>query len=111
MIEIIIRSYLEKVLSVPAFMEFPEDPPDRFVVLKKGDTTRDNWLETTMVIVESYDESLLKAAKLNQQVKAAMDMLPTMPEISAARLGADYPAPDTKNKKYRYQAVYNITHY
>lgn len=111
MIEIIIRSYLEKVLSVPAFMEFPEDPPDRFVVLKKGDTTRDNWLETTMVIVESYDESLLKAAKLNQQVKAAMDMLPTTPEISAAKLGADYPALDTKNKKYRYQAVYNITHY
>ena len=111
MIENSILNYLEGALMIPVWTEYPENPPIRFVVLKFGNTTRENLLETTMVIVESYDESLLKAAKLNQQVKTAMDMLPTAPEISAAKLGADYPALDTKNKKYRYQAVYNITHY
>lgn len=111
MIETILLNYLEDTLRVPVWAEFPQNPPERFVILRFGDTTRENMLETTMVIAESYDSSLLKTAQLNQRVKAAMDALPELPEISAARLGADYPAPDTKNKRYRYQAVYNITHY
>lgn len=111
MIETTVRDYLEQMLSVPVFMEFPEDPPDRFVVLKKGDTSRENWLETTMFIPESYEMSMLKAAKLNGLVKAAMDRLTDLQEVSASRLGIDYPAFDEKNKRYRYQAVYNVTHY
>lgn len=111
MIETVLLDYLENALKLPVSPEYPEDPPERFVVLRFGNTTRENLLETTMVIAESYEGSLLKAAQLNQQVKAAMDALPELPEISAARLASDYPAPDTKNKRYRYQAVYNITHY
>lgn len=111
MIEIILLDYLEGALKIPVTPEYPEDPPERFVVLRFGDTTRENLLETTVVIAESHEGSLLKAAQLNRQVKAAMDALTELPEISAARLASDYPAPDTKNKRYRYQAVYNITHY
>lgn len=111
MIEITVRDYLEQMLLVPVYMEFPENPPGRFVVLKKGDTRRENWVETTMFIPESYEMSMLEAAKLNSLVKSAMDHLPELPEISAARLAADYPAFDEKNKRYRYQAVYNVTHY
>ena len=111
MIETILLDYLEDTLKVAVWAEFPQNPPEQFVIVRFGDTTRENLLETTTVIVESYEGSLLKAAQLNQQVKAAMDVLPELPEISAARLAADYPAPDTKNKRYRYQAVYNITHY
>lgn len=111
MIEIIVRDYLEQMLSTPVFMEFPENPPNRFVVLKKGDTNRKNWLETTMFIPESYETSMFSAAKLNDLVKAAMDRLTDLPEVSASRLGTDYPAFDEKNKRHRYQAVYNVTHY
>ena len=111
MIENVLLDYLEKNLDIPVWAEFPHKPPERFVILRFGDTTRENMLETTMVIAESYDSSLLKTAQLNQRVKAAMDALPELPDVSAARLGADYPATDTKNKRYRYQAVYNITHY
>lgn len=111
MIEIIIRCYLEQVLSVPVFMEFPEDPPDRFVVLKKGDTTRENWLETAVFIPESYGTSMMDAAKLNLLVKDTMDSLADLDDISASDLAADYPAFDEKNKRYRYQAVYNVTYY
>ncbi|MFR2043720.1 MAG: hypothetical protein ACLS4A_12830 [Oscillospiraceae bacterium] len=64
-----------------------------------------------MVIAESYEGSLLKAAQLNRQVKAAMDALTELPEISAARLASDLPGAGYQNKRYRYQAVYNITHY
>lgn len=111
MIEVAVRDYLEQMLSVPVFMEFPEDPPDRFVILKKGDTTRDNWLETAVFIPESYETSMIGAAKLNQLVKDAMDSLTDLDNVSAADLAADYPAFDEKNKRYRYQAVYNVTYY
>lgn len=111
MIEIIIRDYLEKTLAVPVFMEFPAKAPERFVVLKKGDTTRENRLETAVFIPESYERSMLEAAKLNRQVKAAMDELTDLDEVSASDLTADYPAFDEKNKRYRYQAVYNVTYY
>lgn len=111
MIETILLDYLEDTLKVAVWAEFPQNPPEQFVIVRFGDTTRENLLETTTVIVESYEGSLLKAAQLNQRVKAAMDALPELPEISAARLAADYPATDTKNKRYRYQAVYTITHY
>lgn len=111
MIEIIIRDYLSSALAVPVYMEFPEDAPERFVVLKKGDTTRENRLETAVFIPESYESSMLEAAKLNQQVKAAMDELTELDEVSASDLAADYPAFDEKNKRHRYQAVYNVTYY
>lgn len=111
MIEVTIRNHLEQMLFVPVFMEFPEDPPDRFVVLKRGDTTRENWLETATFIPESYETSMMCAAKLNQRVKDAMDALTNLDSISASDLAADYPAFDEKNKRYRYQAVYNVTYY
>lgn len=111
MIEIIIRDYLASALAVPVYMEFPEDAPERFVVLKKGDTTRENRLDTAVFIPESYGSSMLEAAKLNRQVKEAMDELTELDEVSASDLAADYPAFDEKNKRYRYQAVYNVTYY
>lgn len=111
MIETIILDRLKESVKVPVWAEFPKNPTERFVCVRFGDTTRENLLETTMVIAESYEGSLLKAAQLNQLVKTAMDELPELPEISSARLVADYPATDTKNKRYRYQAVYTITHY
>lgn len=111
MIEVTVRDYLESMLSIPIFMEFPENPPDRFVILKKGDTTRDNWLETAVFIPESYGTSMMGAAELNHLVKNAMDSLTDLDNVSAADLAADYPAFDEKNKRYRYQAVYNVTYY
>lgn len=111
MIEIIIRDYLAEALSAPVFMEFPTNAPARFVILKKGDTTRENRIETAVFIPESYESSMLEAAKLNQLVKEAMDELTDLDEISASYLVADYPAFDEKNKRYRYQAVYNVTYY
>lgn len=38
MIEIILLDYLEGALKIPVTPEYPEDPPERFVVLRFGDT-------------------------------------------------------------------------
>lgn len=111
MIELIILDYLSRKLPVSAVMEFPENPSESFVLLRKAGTRRENRLDTSTFVAESYAPSLLQAAQLNQAVRAAMDALPELPQISASHLVTDYPIPDTKNKRYRYQAVYNITHY
>ena len=82
MIEKIILDHLAEKLAVPIFME-----------------------------VQSYAGSLLEAAQLNDQVKQAMDSLPELADIGAARLNSDYNFTDTASKRYRYQAVYDVTHY
>lgn len=111
MIEITILDYMSNNLPVPVYMEFPSDPDNRFVVLRKGNSERENLVDTSTFVVDSYAESLLEAAKLNEQVKAALDSLIELDTISGSKRGGDYPFYDTKNKRYRYQAVQNITHY
>lgn len=111
MIEFSVKEHLEDRLDAPVFFEFPEETPDAFLVLKKEGTPRENLLDFAMIIVDSYGPSLLEAARINETVKAALDDLVLLPQISASRRGGDYPAFDTKNKRYRYQAVQNITYY
>lgn len=111
MIEITVLDYMSNNLPVPVYMEFPSDPDNRFVVLRKGGSERENLVDTSTFVADSYAESLLEAAKLNEQVKAALDSLIELDTISGSKRGGDYPFYDTQNKRYRYQAVQNITHY
>lgn len=111
MIEITVRDFLADNLQVPVFMEFPANPVSRFVILRKADSGRENRLDFAMFVADSYAESLLEAARLNARVKAAMDGLTDLDIVSALEPAGDYPAFDEKNKRYRYQAVYNITYY
>lgn len=111
MIELTVKEFLESRLTVPLFMEYPEDPPDSFVVLRKGDSGRENHLDSAMLVADSYGPSLLEAARLNELVKAILDNLVLLDCVSSSRRGGDYPAYDTNNKKHRYQAVQNISHY
>lgn len=111
MIEITIRDYVAGALKVPVHMEIPANPSTQFVVLKRSGEGRENLVEGALLIADSYAESLLEAAKLNEQVKSALDDLDTLDEISSVQLSTDYPVIDTGNKRYRYQAVYEINHY
>lgn len=111
MIELTVLEFMKSVVDVPVFMEFPEDPPESFVVLKKGDSGRENLLETAMFVADSYGGSLYDCAVLNEQVKAGFDGLLELDCVSGVSPAGDYPAFDTQNKRHRYQAVCNITHY
>ena len=111
MIEITVLSFLAERIPVPVYAEFPEKNPERFVVLRKAGSGRENMLDSAMFVADSYAESNLEAAKLNEHVKEALDALPEINDVSGSHRAGDYPAFDTKNKRYRYQAVYNITHY
>lgn len=111
MIEITVKDFMESYLLVPVFMEYPAKPPARFVVLRKADSGRVNYIDTAMFIADSYAETLLETAKLNEQVVNAFDSLTDLDVISCSERGGDYNFPDTQNKRYRYQAVQNITYY
>ena len=59
---------------------------------------------------ELMSPTVLDAARLNEQAKAAMDALPARRGIGAAHLETDYNFTDTATHRYRYQAVYRVVH-
>lgn len=111
MIEKIVLDYLNGALDVPVFMEVPAAPPLRFVVLEKTGSSSENHIHRATIAVQSYGESLYEAARLNASVKAAMADLVVHDSICRAALNSDYNFTDTAQKRYRYQAVFDITHY
>lgn len=111
LIEITVKSHVEGRLDCPVYMEYPEDAPEYFVILDRTDSSRENHIESAMFLVQSYGPTKLAAAMLNAKAKEAMDSLIGLRRIAACDLSGDYPFPDKKRKRHRYQAVYNITYY
>lgn len=111
MIEFVIKEHLQQRLAVPVFFEFPRHAGESFVVLKVENNPRENLIDSALLVVDSYGPTQLAAAQLNKTVKPLLDDLVLLPRISASKRGGDYPAFDSVNKKYRYQAVQNITYY
>lgn len=111
MIEEIVRDYLSSALSVPAYMEVPEGQPETFLVVEKTGGSRENRVNHSTLVIQSCAPTLYEAAELNEQVKKAMDGLAGLPQVGSSRLNSDYNFTDNTTKKYRYQAVYDLTHY
>ena len=111
MIEEVILGYLDAALSVPCFMEMPEDKTDSFVVIEKTGSSITNRITKATFAIQSYGPSLYDAAALNEQVKEAMDSMIVRDDISKVELNSDYNYTDTALKHYRYQAVFVVTYY
>lgn len=111
LIEITVKNHVEGRLDCPVYIEFPEKAPEYFVILDRTDSSRENHIDSATFVVQSYGPSKLAAAMLNAKAKEAMDSLIQLGRIAACNLSGDYPFPDTKRKRHRYQAVYEITHY
>ena len=110
MIENVITDYLNSVLSVPAYPEKPEKAPKSYVLVEKTGSSQENFINTATVALQSYAESLFLASQLNEEVKKAMSNIVILDEIGGVRLNSDYNFTDTTKKKYRYQAVYDLTY-
>lgn len=111
MIEQIVLTYLSTALSVPVFAEVPTAPGKSFVVIEKTGSGNTNHISSAMIAVQSYADTLLGAAQLNEAVKEAMENLTDLDSIGRCKLNTDYNFTDTASKRYRYQAVFDITHY
>ncbi len=111
MIETIIIEYLSRQLGICVLTEKPNDKPQRYIIVEKTGNSRNNFIDTATVTIQSYAESMFEAAMLNERVKLAMNEITMLSSVSKASLNSDYNFTDTAKKEYRYQAVYDITFY
>lgn len=110
MIETVVRNYLNSTLPVPAYMEKPEREPGRYVLIEKTGSGLKNHIQSATLAIQSHAESLYEAANLNEKVKNAMNNIVILDFIGSSDLNSDYNFTDTTKKKYRYQAIYDLTY-
>ncbi len=108
-IEKYICSYLNANSEAPAYCEVPEKAPERFFIIEKFGSGVEDLITSATVAVQSYAGTKLAAAQLNEDLKGLMEHLAEEPEISRCKLNSDYDHTDTGSKRYRYQAVFDIT--
>jgi len=113
MIETILLRTLEAATGCPAYMEQPEDKPERYFVLERtGGGERGAEMRDATVAVQSYGPTLLDAAALNEQVLEIMQELQyNEKSVISCVLNSNYNFTDTRTKRYRYQAVYDLVYF
>lgn len=112
MIEKIIYDYLvEKLETIKVYPKIPNEPPKQFVVYEKTGGGLKNHIHRATIAIQSYDESLLKTASLNDLVKKHMLNIVVLPQIASIELNSDYNFTDTQRKRDRYQCVFDIYYY
>ena len=110
-VEECIRNYLANKLDVPVYMEKPENKPEKYVIVQKTGGGISEHLWRAIVAVQSYADSMFDAAELNEEVIQAMLDIIELDEISSCKLNSSYEYTDTTEKKYRYQAVFDLVNY
>lgn len=111
MIEVIIREFLERELSLPAYLEAPDDEPEKYVTIEKIGGGKTNHINNATLAIQSRACNMYEAAELNERVKEAMDNIIKLGNISRSALNSDYNFTDTTKKRYRYQAIYDLVFY
>ena len=82
-----------------------------YLVIEKAGGSGDKMLSNSVITIQSYSKSLAGAAKKKKKMINAMYGIIELPEICRCELNSNYNFTDTARKRYRYQAVFNITHY
>ena len=111
MIELTLKKFLDTKVEIPVVLEHQPNLPKRYILIEKTSSKRDNLLNSSVIAIKSYAESLYEAAKLNEKIKEMIDQLVYVDEVSGVKLNSDYNYTDTETKQYRYQAVFDIKHY
>ena len=111
MIEEIVIQYLNEHLDVSVFGEEQSDEIESYVVVDKTGGYEENYIAYGTIAVQSYASTKYNASKLNEQVKSAMRNIIELGSVSKVELNSDYNFTDTTKKKYRYQAVFNLTYF
>jgi hypothetical protein len=91
-------------------MEAPEQTTG-YVLIDKTGSSRTNHIITSSFAIQSYGASLYDAMLLNAEVAEAMEGFIELDQITRVELETDYNYTNTETKQYRWQSVYNITHY
>jgi len=111
MIEVTVLNHLKSALGVDVYMQRPENAPKQYVLVEKTGSARTNKINQSTFALQSYADTLYKAAALNESVKEAVESLADNDEIGRVSLNSDYNFTNVASKQYRYQAIFVITHY
>ena len=111
MIEKMILDYLADEMSVPVYMEEPEIKPGSYLIIEKTASSDTNHIQDSTFAIQAYAPSLLEAATLSSEVKDVMRLAADNLDIARCKLNSEYNFTDQTTKRYRYQSVWNITHY
>lgn len=111
MIEKIIMDYINRDLDTPCYMEEPEKPPASYLLIDKTGTSEQDYISSATIAIQSYGANLYATAQLNHKVKQIMADIIELPQICRCKLNSDYNFTDTDTKRYRYQAIFDITFY
>lgn len=111
MIEVVIRNYLMNTVTEPVYAVIPEKiTAPRYYVIEKTSGGMENRIKSSTIVVQSYAESMAAAMAMNDAViDALIDC--DADEVASVRLNADYNFTDPNMQQFRYQAVFDITHY
>lgn len=108
-IEQIVIGYLATQLNgIPVVAEIPENEPSEYIVVEKTGGGIVNRIRNATLAIKSVSTSLLDAAELNDAVVAAMQEIVTLDTVMKCELNSDYNYTDTRTKRYRYQAVFDL---
>lgn len=110
MIEEIVREHLKTILDVPVLME-EENEEKKYILIEKTGGSEADYIKHATLAIQSFSDTLYSTAKLNEEVKKAMKRIAERDDVCRCELNSDYNYTDTKRKKYRYQAVFNIAYY
>lgn len=118
MIEATLIQYLIDKTSAGknVFAERQKETPAKYILIEKTGSSTENMIPTSTIAIQSVVDSLqggkmLDAMTLNDEVKAAMNEIIDLDVIVKVNLNSDYNYTDDSTKEYRYQAVYQVTHY
>lgn len=109
-VQLLIGYLSEQLEGVFVGVEAPKQITNYVLIDQTGSNTR-NHITTTTIAVQSYGASLNNAILLNGEVKSLMAGFVAESEVASVRLETDYNFTNTETKQYRWQAVYQITHY
>ena len=111
MIERTVLEYLQSHIGIPCHLEVPAKMPNRFLVIEKTGSSLVDHIKSATIAVQSYGKTLADTIATNEEVKEIMSGLTDLDEIGGCSLNSDYNFTDTETKRYRYQAIFDITHY
>lgn len=114
MIEVTLKNYLASHLTDPVFLQVPKTQPEKYYVIEKTGGGMTEHITTSIFAIQSYASKMQDAAEMIEEVKRVMFYAPGLTnedEICKVTLNSSYNFTDEEEKKYRYQAVYEIVHY
>ena len=114
-IEEFIISYLDTELSesptVPVSGSVPHPLPAEFVTVEKTGERVTDFIPTAQIHIDAWSTSRAAADALCARVKAAMDGITALPQISRCALNTSYNNPSREHMKPRYSAIFDVVYF